>query len=85
MTTFNDIYADAEQQQGHTYLNTVAGISFYEHGTYGDECPMLFKHNGTFYYSDYYDMPSFHEAEDMKNIIKQCVLSVRIGRKVEGI
>ena len=71
MTVFHELYADAEQQQGHTYLATVAGISFYEHGNYGDESSMLFKHNGTFYYSGFYDMPSFYEAEDVKNTIKQ--------------
>ena len=71
MTTLNDIFASAEQQQGHTYLNTVAGVSFYEHREYGDECSMLFKHNGTFYYSGLYDMTSFSEAEDIKNTMKQ--------------
>ena len=71
MTVFHELYASAGKHDDHTYLDTVAGISFYEHGTYGDEASMLFKHNGTFYYSGFYDMPSFHEAEDMKNIIKQ--------------
>jgi len=71
MTVFNDLFADVKQQQGHTYLATVAGVSFYEHGEYGDESSMLFKHNGTFYYSGFYDMPSFYEAEDMQTTIKQ--------------
>ena len=71
MTVFNDLFADVKQQYDHTYIDSVAGIAFYEHGKYGDECPMLFRHNGTFYYSYFYDMPSFYEAEDMKNTIKQ--------------
>ena len=71
MTVFNDLFADVKQQHDHTYIDSVAGIAFYEHGKYGDECSMLFKHNGTFYYSGYYDMPNFYEAEDLKNTIKQ--------------
>ena len=71
MTVFNDLFADVKQQHDHTYLDTVAGISFYEHGKYGDECSMLFKYNGTFYYSGFYDKPNWYEAEELKYTVRQ--------------
>jgi len=59
-----------DQTAGHTYLASVAGLSFYEHGTYGDEYGLVLKWDGKFYSTDFYDMPDFQEAEDLKNSIK---------------
>ena len=37
------------------YLYSLAGVSFYEHPTMGDEHPVLVKHNGKFN-TGYYDL-----------------------------
>lgn len=50
----------------HTYLDTIAGVSFYEHGTRGDEAQIIVKVNGKFAFSGLYDLPDFYEARDMK-------------------
>ena len=54
-------------QTGHTYLFTVGGLSFYEHGKYGDDSSLLVTFNRVFYYSGYYDKPDTYEAEDLRN------------------
>ena len=49
----------------HTYIGTVAGLSFYEHGELGDESPMLLKLHGDFLVTDLYELPTIQEAQDI--------------------
>ena len=51
------------------YLYSLAGVSFYEHPTMGDEHPVLVKHNGKFYNTGYYD-PDHGEALEIKAALK---------------
>jgi|TARA_R100001530_G_scaffold108825_1_gene76322 hypothetical protein len=54
----------------HTYLFSQGGLSFYEHGTYGDEEALLVKFNDLYIDSGFWDKPSFEEAEDLLNDLK---------------
>lgn len=60
------MYTQTQTQTGHTFLFTVGGLSFYEHGTHGDESDLLVKHNGTFLHSGFYEKPDQYEAEDLR-------------------
>ena len=59
-----------EYQMQPTYLYSIAGVSFYEHPTYGDEHPLLVKHNGKFISSTYYD-PDHSDALEVKAMLKE--------------
>lgn len=48
-----------------TLIGTVAGISFYEHPTYGDEHPLIYKRGGEWLSSDWYELPTHSEAEEL--------------------
>ena len=54
----------------HTYLFSLAGLAFYEDGKYGDESPLLVKHNNEYIESDFWDRPTFIEAEELKLTLK---------------
>lgn len=67
------MFTEAEIQAGHTQLFNAGGLSFYEHGTHGDESSLLVKYNGKFYYSGLYDMPDTYEAEDLRALLAEAV------------
>ena len=48
----------------HTYLFTVGGVSFYEHGEYGDEHPLMAKVNGVWVSTFFWDKPDIFEVAD---------------------
>ena len=48
----------------HTYLFTVGGVSFYEHGEYGDEHPLMAKVNGVWVSTFFWDKPDTFEVAD---------------------
>jgi len=67
------MFTEVKTQTGHAHLFNSGGLSFYEHGTHGDECGLLVKHNGKFYYSGLYDMPDTYEAEDLRVLLAEAV------------
>jgi hypothetical protein len=58
----------------HTYLFSVAGVSFYEHEEYGDEFNLIAKIDGKWINTYYMDKPSLEEA-------KELVADVKAGRE----
>lgn len=48
----------------HTYLFSVGGVAFYEHGKYGDEHSLVAKVNGKFIATDFWDKPDSFEVAD---------------------
>ena len=55
---------DLKMTEQHTYLFTVGGVAFYEHGEYGDEHSLLAKINGKFVVTDFWDRPDSYEVAD---------------------
>lgn len=55
---------DLKMTEQHTYLFTVGGVAFYEHGEYGDEHSLLAKINGEFVVTDFWDRPDSYEVAD---------------------
>jgi hypothetical protein len=67
------MFTEAKTQTGHTQLFNAGGLSFYEHGTHGDESSLLVKYNGKFYFSGLYDMPDTYEAEGLRLLLAEAV------------
>ena len=60
----------------HTYLFSVGGVAFYEHGKYGDEHSLVAKVNGKFIATDFWDKPDSFEVADWLEMDSE-VIAVR--------
>tara|TARA_R110000744_G_scaffold45288_3_gene100626 strand:- start:62 stop:355 length:294 start_codon:yes stop_codon:yes gene_type:complete len=49
----------------HTYLNTVGNLSFYEHGTFGDDEEVLVSFANNLYSCGYAEVPDIDESEEL--------------------
>jgi hypothetical protein len=47
----------------HTYITTVKGFRFYEHGQYGDEFPLIVKVHGQWHNTHDYDAPNADDVD----------------------
>lgn len=54
----------------HTYLFSVGGVAFYEHGKYGDEFNLIAKIDGKWINTYYDDKPSIEEAKALVEDVK---------------
>lgn len=54
----------------HTYLFSVGGVAFYEHGEYGDEFNLIAKIDDKWINTYYMDKPSLEEAKELVEDVK---------------
>ena len=54
----------------HTHIATIKGIRCFEHGTHGDEHPILFKLRDQFVSSGLYDLLDHDEVVEAYNNVK---------------
>lgn len=61
-----------------TYLNTVSGLDFYEHGDRGDESQTLVKWGNKFYWSGFREIPELESANELKTFLSEFILETKV-------
>jgi len=61
-----------------TYLNTVSGLDFYEHGDEGDEAQTLVKWKNRFYWSGFWEIPEPFYANELKTFLSEFILETKV-------